>query len=250
MGTKKIESGHSEMINNLKIYLKKRKLSYRILAREIGMSESGLKKLMNAKDISLQRLVNICQVLGISVADLIKDEEVSRVSFSSQQELEFEKNPILFQVYWLLVYERRSADKIQTALRLNKGEMFKLLRKLDKINLIKISENDRLIIPTIKAISWTGQSHFIRKLYKEWSLNFLEKIAKPYSESSDEHYTIRYLQMRKETYKEMINAMKKLEKDYIHQAIHEMRLNFDDLQHVRWVMASDNLSFITEDDLR
>jgi transcriptional regulator with XRE-family HTH domain len=100
----------------LKRELKKRGLTYQHLAAEIGLSESGIKKILAGYDGSFQRLAQICKVAGLAMADLFSDQETVDVDFSVEQQKAFLKEPRLFDFYWLLVYERRPLPQAQEEL--------------------------------------------------------------------------------------------------------------------------------------
>lgn len=75
--------------SSLKRALKKRRISYRELGRRLRLSESGVKKMMTAPDLSLGRLAEICSAVQIDLVDLL--EGALRVpptpfSFSPAQE--------------------------------------------------------------------------------------------------------------------------------------------------------------------
>lgn len=55
----------------LKSILKARRIKYAELAPRLGMSESGLKKLLNGVDCSLSKLGQVCDELDISMSSLI-----------------------------------------------------------------------------------------------------------------------------------------------------------------------------------
>ncbi len=60
-----------QILKVLKLILKNKKIKYIEASKELGMSESGFKKLMTSKDISIQRLNQICELVDISTADLL-----------------------------------------------------------------------------------------------------------------------------------------------------------------------------------
>lgn len=231
-------------IESLKAVLKAKQITYKELAQAVKLSESGLKKIFAAQDGSFQRLAQISRYIGISLSELIEENKTVDVGFSQKQQTEFLKEPLLFQVYWMLVYERRKVDSIQDELKLNKTEAFRILRRLDILDLIKLLPGDRLRIPSVKAVRWTGDGEFIRKMYREWSRNLVSDVAKVHSEP-EELFIIRYFQMTPKTYTELLAAQKALEAEFIRRGIQEMRTRPPGLVHVRWLVAADTRSFIT-----
>lgn len=241
--TKSELTEYQVVIGNLKRLFKEQKVSYKNLADQVKLSESGIKKIFSAKDGSFQRLHQFCQVAGVSIYEMLQDSKSVDVTFSKKQQDEFLEDFNLFRVYWMLVYERASAESVQQKLNLNYKEYFHRLRKLDNLKLLKLLPNDRLHLPSIKAVRWVGQGDFVTKLYKSWAKEFFESVAKPNSRP-DECFILRYLLMTQNTYKEFRLALANLEEEFIRRSIHEMRTKGSEVHHVRWMVLADNRSFI------
>lgn len=231
------------LTKNLKRTFKNYKLSYKDVAREIGLSESGVKKVLSARDGSFQRITQMCKLVGVSVGDLLQDTKVQDVTFSSKQQEAFLNDLSLFKIYWMLVYERQSTERIQTLLKISYKDLFAKIRKLDAMKLILLLPSDRIRIPSIKAVAWVGQGEFINKIYKAWTRHLLESVSKPKPEFN-EFFTIRYLPMTPKTYKEFQMALSNIEKEFVRRSIHEMRTSGSDTHHVRCLMVADDRSFI------
>lgn len=247
--TKKEPTEYRLAISRLKLALKERTLTYRELAAAIGLSESGIKKIFAAKDGSFQRLVEICRYIGISITELLEDTRTLNVGFTEQQQKEFLKQPILFHYYWLLVYERRHQNELQKDLQLSKAESFRIARKLDHLGLIKLLPGDRIRLPSIKAVRWGGDGEFLRKLYHNWSLALINDVTKT-QKKSGEVFLLRYFQMTAKTFAEFTEALQTIEDEFVRRSIHEMRLQSAGLEHVRWLVAADNRSFVTGRTMR
>ena len=231
------------VIRNIKTLLREQKIFYKDLAKELGMSESGLKKIFAAKDGSFLRLKQLCDAVGVSVYEMLQDTKSLDVTFSKKQQDEFLKDFVLFRVYWMLVYERASTVETQKKLSLSYKDMFKFLRKLDDLKLLKLLPNDRLQLPPIQAVHWIGLGDFINKIYKEWSRNLLESVSKP-KPRQEESFILRYLPMTSNTFKEFQLAILNLEEEFIRRSIHEMRTKSTNVHHVRWMVVADNRSFL------
>lgn len=245
MRSKKAElNDYVRMIGNLKLSLKTKKIEYKELAAGIGLSESGVKKIFSGTDCSFQRIAQICKFAGISLSEIIEDHSVSDVSFSEKHQEEFLREPKLFLFYWLLVYERLSLDKAQMELKLSKAEAFRLTRRLDMLGLIKLLPNDRVRVPSVKAVRWMGGGKFLHKLYHDWSNNLVNSISK-LVELPNELFIIRYLPMDEQLFSEFKRALKSVEDEFVRRSIHEMKVRHNELKHVRWLVAADDRSFVT-----
>lgn len=232
-------------VENIKARLKEMKITYAELADGIGMSESGVKKIFTGSDGSFQRLAQICKYAGISLSEILDSESRAEGVFSAEQQSAFLKEPEIFQLYWLLAYERRSLIDVENFLRLTKADSARQLQRLEQLGLLKVLAGQRLRLPSVEALQLNGDGPFMRKILQDWSQRFIAKMAKP-SISPNEFFSLRYLRMRSETYDALIKAQKELETDFLKRAAREMKSGVTDLQHVRWLSAMDDESFVQD----
>ena len=68
----------------IKAYLKANKISQAQLALRLELPQSTLKKWLNAKDGSVNRLNHICQDLGLSLSEVMKSVEKREVQVNSR----------------------------------------------------------------------------------------------------------------------------------------------------------------------
>ncbi len=238
----------SMILNELKIILKRNKIEYKELAAHLGLSESGLKKVMNAEDGSFSRLEQICRFLGVSLADVIhqiEDQELHNVAFTSSQEDFFAKDRIHFLTYWMLAYERRDSAEVQKLLQLGDRELWRILYRLDGLNLLRLQTGNRIKLPAPKAIKWVGRSKFVMDLYKKWSTQLISQTAG--NPDSGSRFLIRYLRMSESTWNDLCQAMIELDRQFSNRAVREMRLRTKNLRHVRWLTVADNRSWAEEE---
>ena len=60
------------IIEALKRDLKRRGLTYRDLAKKVGLSEASVKRVFASKSFTLQRLESMCAAVGTSVSELVR----------------------------------------------------------------------------------------------------------------------------------------------------------------------------------
>lgn len=242
----------ASLFEEIKELLKKRKIKYSQLALQLKMSESGLKKLLNSQDCSLSKIEKICAKLGVQVSDLIhaiEKKDLKEVQFTKKQELYFVAEPLSFLIYWGLVYERREALKVMEVLRLEPKKFWSLVRKLDHLELLKVMEGNRLVLPRIQGIRWVGRSKFVVDLYRSWGRSLYEGALNTVFQQSapgadDFYFTIRYLQMSESTWAEFKRELGELEARFSNRGTLEMRMHLGNLRHVRWITAVDNKSWL------
>lgn len=103
---------------------------------------------------------------------------------------------------------------------------------------------DRLCLPTIREVTWTGEGEFLSQLYRDWSRNLVDDISKPHAKEG-EYFLLRYLQMTPKIFAEFTAAHRALEEEFVRRSIQAMRAKLPSLEHVRWMIAADNRSFVT-----
>ncbi len=89
-----------QVFSVIKQVLKLRGLTYGTLAKALNMSESGVKKIFQEKNCSLEKLLLICSKLDIEIGELFELAEKplfnKHLSLPQEIENEFLKNPRLF----------------------------------------------------------------------------------------------------------------------------------------------------------
>jgi transcriptional regulator with XRE-family HTH domain len=137
------------MLKTLKAELKKAKITYRDLAKELKISEAGIKKLFSKSDLSLKRALQICEVLNLPFSEIVSLSENSRqseVHFTEKQIQFFKSNIHFFHFYMKIAYEQMTPHEIQRELGLSSKSLNIYLKKLEDLGLIKRHPRDRVQI--------------------------------------------------------------------------------------------------------
>ena len=244
MKTKKIPLQVLSKLQLLKTIMKEKRITIKILAEKIQMSESGLKKLFHGKDIGLLRLYQICDALEVSPEDLFEtnsDDQYTAIRFPEDVQKFFLKNFIYFQFYWVLVYERVPLEEVQKKLNLSNEMKIKILLKLNSFQMIELLPGNRVKIPDPTRIRWSSEGPMVQYLYHHWSARLTADVLK--NQNSSNTFQFRYLQMTEETYQELLQKMRVLEDEFVTRAIREMKIMPNDLVPCRWLMVADSASF-------
>jgi len=130
------------LCRTLKTIMKNRKITYRELAERLEMSESGVKKIMSGKDCSLNRLLSICDSIGVSFPDVVeaarnRDPKVVRLT---QEQIDFfMENPNYFQCFIELGKAQHDREKLAERTGLDAQSIERYLLKLDRLGLIVLN---------------------------------------------------------------------------------------------------------------
>jgi len=237
----------NNVVETLKKVLKVKKITYKSLADELGMSESGVKKLLTSKDISLTRVEQITRLIGLSLADLfqIADEaEVKNVRLSPKQENALFENNLLFRVYWFLAVEEKTLDAIKKSEKLTNDQLQRNLLKLENLDLIKIGKNNRIASVHKGLFRWASDGPLVKKLNNEWSENTLKKVLS-HKNNADCLHRLSYLRLSDKSKTAFYERLNELVNEFARLSQREKTRYADrDLTSISSLIAIANSGFI------
>ena len=162
------------IIASLKSALKSHGLTYRDVARGLSLSEASVKRLFAEQNFSLQRLDQICQLMNMEVADLIKQMEAQQTQLtelSAEQEHELVRDIKLILVTFL-VLNGWSYDDIITWYKLENTEVIRYLARLDRLKMIDLMPNNKIRLRVSPKFAWRQngpiQQFFTRHLQEDF----------------------------------------------------------------------------------
>lgn len=240
------KQNYKMVMNELKKQLKRLKVSYAHLSKTINIPESTLKKWFIAKDGSFNRISLICEAIGLPLEVLMKEmseQQVLTFTMTKKQQSLFLQNRKAFNVYWLLVYERKDLEEITKLLKLNSQELKSILFKLDRFLLIQVGKLDKVKIPQMRPISWEFKGPFMEKLKEEWSEDLIKAahLDKAYS-----RFILQFFQLSNNSAEEFLRDIQALEEKYARRTIMELNGNKKNLIQIRYQSVAATESFITE----
>ena len=144
------------LVGELKRQLKRRQLTYRALAARLGLSESAVKQMFAAGNMSLKRLDAVCEVLGLDIGELVElaerdERRIERLSL--EQEAELVREPRLLVVAYCVV-NRWSFEEIVATYRIDETECVRRLATLDRMKLIELLPGNRIRTLTAGDFGW------------------------------------------------------------------------------------------------
>ena len=148
-------SATAVVLNGIKAVLRSRKLTYRQLARLIGVSEATVKRDLSRGTFSLSRLDQICAALGLSLQELTQVNVGADLvtQLSESQEVALVGNPKILVVTYLIANDWRFAD-IVAAFQMDENELVNILLRLDRLKIIDYRPPHRLRKLTSRNFSW------------------------------------------------------------------------------------------------
>lgn len=164
------------LFSELKILLKSQKMSYKDIADSLGMAESSIKRIFSKKDCSLDKLIEIGNVVGISLVDLfdlVKRRKLDLFSISKEAELFFLENLEYYFFFSALIY-LNDVEKCRSLLNFSKTKSQKILIKLDKLGLISYFSDENFYCNFQGSLDLKEDSKLYKALVREFAKSLPE----------------------------------------------------------------------------
>jgi transcriptional regulator with XRE-family HTH domain len=156
------------LLATLKRQLKARGWTYRDVAAKLGLSEPSVKRLFSTGRISLERLIELCTQLDMTLAELAQ-ESAARTprlqGLNAAQEAELVADPKRLLVA-VCVLNHWTADEIVAYYRIDPAECVRHLLHLDRMRLIDLLPGNRIRINVARDFDWLPDGP-IRRYFRE-----------------------------------------------------------------------------------
>ncbi|MCW8928768.1 MAG: helix-turn-helix transcriptional regulator [Gammaproteobacteria bacterium] len=171
----------SSIVETLKLLLKSRGMTYRDIAQGLDLSEASIKRLFAEQNFSLQRLDQICQIIGIEISDLIKTMESQQYQLKEltvKQEEELVADTQLLLVVFVVLNGWAYEDILQWY-ELSESDTIRCLARLDRLKIIDLLPNNRIRLRVAANFSWRRngpiQKFFTRNLQEDFLKSRFDK---------------------------------------------------------------------------
>ena len=162
------------LVSALKRALKTHGVRYQDVAHDLQLSMATVKRMFAESNFTLDRLDQVCRLLSMDIADLVKMTEAHRrklTMLSEQQERELVADPSLLMVAYLVINGYSFAD-ILAHYHFSEPELIHYLVKLDKLKLVELLPKNRIKLLIAPNFSWRKsgpiQRFFVDRLRDEF----------------------------------------------------------------------------------
>jgi transcriptional regulator with XRE-family HTH domain len=166
----------TQLVAALKRHLKQQGKTYREVGTAIGLSEPTVKRLFASESFSLDRMVEICNLLGFTLAELARDADDSAMrlrTLSAAQEKELVSDPKLLLVAVCALNQWTVADML-AVYGLGEAECLQKLLRLDRLHLISLLPGNRIRLNVARDFDWLADGP-IRRYFREQGMpDFLD----------------------------------------------------------------------------
>lgn len=146
----------SQLISTIKKQLKSQGLTYRDVARALKLSEPSIKRLFASGRFTINRLVQVSNLLGYTLAELSKEALAAQPRLSTltdKQEREIVSDPKLL-IIAVCALNNWSLDEIEEIYKVGHAECIKYLLRLDKMRIIDFLPGNRIRINLARDFDW------------------------------------------------------------------------------------------------
>ncbi len=144
------------ILQAIKGLLKQHKLNYSQVAAYLGLSESSVKRSFSQGQISLGRLIKICEMMDLELVDLlqvIQNQSTDIVQLTQQQEQLIVSDARLLLVT-VCVCNHWTFEQIFQTYEFDEAELIKFLLRLDQTDLIELRTNNQIKLKISPHFHW------------------------------------------------------------------------------------------------
>ena len=235
----------------IKKIMKAKKLKYNDLAEYLEMSESGVKKLLQGKDFSLNKLSRISEFLGLSLINLIEsstEQEFVDKVLDAEIEYYFVNNWDCFSFYWLLVAELWPLTTILKDYNLELKHVEPFLLKLDSFNLIEYHHQNKIIVNEENSFTWGKDGALVKKMMSRWTHDLMQDCVLN-NGNDGKKAGLFSVQMSKKTKQEFENELKELFQKYTDKGLYDCNTGKSNLIPFSFTYALCERRFVKREDL-
>lgn len=144
------------LVDTLKQALKAHGLTYRDVAGALGLSEASVKRLFADNNLSLHRLDQICQLMGMEITDLAallgaRHPKTEALSIAQEQEI---ADDVVLLLVAISVLNKITFDEILEHYEISKTELIRKLAHLDRLKIIELLPNNRIKLLISSRFKW------------------------------------------------------------------------------------------------
>ncbi|MDM0046986.1 helix-turn-helix transcriptional regulator [Variovorax dokdonensis] len=146
----------ADLIQALKSELKTAHMTYADLARQLGMAESSIKRMLAKGDMPLSRVDAICRALKIDFAELSRrvaeaQPLLKELTLEQERAVVRDKKLLLCAI---CVLSQWTVEQITGAYRISEPECIGAMVQLDRIGIIELRPLNRYRLKLAKTFRW------------------------------------------------------------------------------------------------
>ena len=228
-------SASAALIEALKHELKAQGVTYAALARDLGMSEAGVKRMFSRIDFTLKRLDRVLELAGLELAELARFLErrerlVSRLTPEQEKAIIADKKIMLVA---LRVLNQWPFEKIIRTYTLSEAECVRLFARLDRLGIIRLLPGNRYRLLLSRTFSWLPDGP-IQQYFKTQAQN--EYFRTPF-DGPDELMLFVTGRLSKSSREAMLVRLRRVANEFADSHNDDMRRPFEECTGMNMLLA-------------
>ncbi len=150
---------NNKLIDELKVALKEKNITYKAIALHLELSEGSIKRIFSNHDFTLHRLEEVCSLVDLELFDLlerIKEKELSTEILPIEHETELVSDIQLLLTAHLLI-NKWTVNQILSNYEIDRLNMIQLLSKLDAMRIIDYLPGERVRLKISRNFKWINK---------------------------------------------------------------------------------------------
>lgn len=164
----------SSLVDVLRRELKLKKITYKELAKRIGMAETSVKRIFSSRNITLQKLDHILAVLELSLDDLTnrfyEESLIEQLTYEQEEELIQDQSKFVVAVS---VMNYLSFEQILEIYAIPEAKVIAYMTRLDHLGIIELLPNNRYKLLLSRTFSWLPDGAILEFHRKESFADYL-----------------------------------------------------------------------------
>ncbi len=201
----------------IKEILKKKRVSYSELADKIGMSESSVKRILNANDVTISKLNQIAEALDVSFFEIINLSTPNQDIFftlNPEQEKYLSKHLNYLVVFAEIAGGMTSPAQLKKMFNIDDKRLFEYLKKFDDMGLIELGANNKFKFLLKGQWNIERDGSLAQTMIDEGYKGFYNTFLKKMGSRKNAEYISSTQQVTKESYEKYKQALKELNKEF------------------------------------
>ncbi len=145
-----------QLIETVKSLLKKEGKTYADVADHLQLSQASVKRLFSEKNMSIQRLDDICSLLDMEIADVVQEmcarqHTISELTHRQEKSI---ANSLDLLMVTVLVLNRWSLKQIISRYNFTEAQCIRYFAHLDRLGIVELLPKNRIKLLTSRNFKW------------------------------------------------------------------------------------------------
>lgn len=227
------------ILSTLRRILKKKNMTYAVIAQEIGVTEVTIKRFFTGDDVSLKRLLQICDAVDMTLADVMTlalGKTENTFTLTEDQEQFLAENEDTFYFFTLLL-EGMGLSQLKANYHLSDSQIQHFLQNLEQLDLLEMLPCGSYRLRVKGLMAWQKNGLLQKKYMEQRHIDYVRHFSSSMN-CKDVFLTSSERKMTIDSLNEMVDDFKFLIKKYRNRANREETVRSSDkLIPVSWIIG-------------